>query len=44
MNDLIQKIESAWENRELLTETATISAIEEVVEKLDKGILRVAEP
>jgi 2,3,4,5-tetrahydropyridine-2-carboxylate N-succinyltransferase len=44
MNVLIQKIESAWENRELLTETATIGAIEEVVEKLDKGILRVAEP
>jgi 2,3,4,5-tetrahydropyridine-2-carboxylate N-succinyltransferase len=44
MNDLIQKIENAWENRELLTDNETVSAIETVIEKLDKGILRVAEP
>ena len=37
-------IESAWENRDLLKETATIKAIESVIEQLDKGLLRVAEP
>jgi len=37
-------IEAAWENRELLKEQETISAIEAVIEELDKGILRVAEP
>lgn len=37
-------IEEAWENRKLLTEAKTIAAIEEVVELLDKGKLRVATP
>ena len=37
-------IESAWENRDLLKESATIKAIETVIELLDKGLLRVAEP
>ncbi len=37
-------IEAAWENRELLKETATRQAIEHVIEEIDKGILRVAEP
>jgi 2,3,4,5-tetrahydropyridine-2,6-dicarboxylate N-succinyltransferase len=37
-------IEQAWENRELLKETATKQAIEEVIELLDKGKLRTAEP
>ena len=37
-------IESAWENRDLLKESSTIKAIETVIEKLDKGLLRVAEP
>ena len=37
-------IESAWQNRELLKETATQKAINEVIELLDKGKLRVAEP
>jgi 2,3,4,5-tetrahydropyridine-2,6-dicarboxylate N-succinyltransferase len=36
-------IESAWENRELLENKATQNAIEEVIEMLDKGILRCAE-
>lgn len=40
---LQQQIESAWNNRELLKESATQNAIREVVEKLDKGSLRVAE-
>src|SRR5687767_14429046 len=37
-------IERAWENRELLKEKSTVEAIEQVVEQLDKGTLRVAEP
>jgi 2,3,4,5-tetrahydropyridine-2-carboxylate N-succinyltransferase len=37
-------IEAAWENRELLKEKSTIEAIEHVIEDIDKGILRVAEP
>ena len=37
-------IEQAWDNRELLKETATQDAIREVIEQLDKGKLRVAEP
>ena len=44
MNDLKTTIESAWENRELLKETATQEAINEVIEQLDKGHIRVAEP
>jgi len=39
-----QAIEAAWENRALLSEKATIQAIEHVIEDLDKGLLRVAEP
>jgi len=37
-------IEAAWENRELLNDTKTIVAINEVLEELDKGRLRCAEP
>lgn len=37
-------IERAWENRELLKDEKTRSAIREVIELLDKGKLRVAEP
>jgi len=37
-------IESAWNNRELLKDSKTQDAIREVVEQLDKGKLRVAEP
>ncbi|MBM3916158.1 MAG: 2,3,4,5-tetrahydropyridine-2,6-dicarboxylate N-succinyltransferase [Sphingomonadales bacterium] len=39
-----QAIEAAWENRALLSEKETIQAIEHVIEDLDKGLLRVAEP
>ncbi len=44
MNTLRQTIEKAWENRELLQEQSTIDAIREVVQLLDDGKLRVAEP
>jgi 2,3,4,5-tetrahydropyridine-2,6-dicarboxylate N-succinyltransferase len=37
-------IEKAWENRELLKELQTQAAIREVIEQLDAGKLRVAEP
>ena len=36
-------IEKAWDNQELLNESSTISAIEEVIEMLDKGNLRIAD-
>lgn len=42
--ELKQKIEKAWEDRELLKDSETVSAIEEVLEHLDKGRLRCAEP
>ncbi len=44
MTDLKETIESAWDNRELLKESKTIEAIKTVVDLLDKGELRVAEP
>jgi 2,3,4,5-tetrahydropyridine-2-carboxylate N-succinyltransferase len=37
-------IENAWEDRSLLQDKNTILAIEHVIEELDKGIIRVAEP
>ncbi|MCS6824079.1 MAG: 2,3,4,5-tetrahydropyridine-2,6-dicarboxylate N-succinyltransferase [Cytophagaceae bacterium] len=37
-------IESAWENRSLLQEEKTIQTIREIIDQLDKGVLRVAEP
>ncbi|MEZ4920375.1 MAG: 2,3,4,5-tetrahydropyridine-2,6-dicarboxylate N-succinyltransferase [Saprospiraceae bacterium] len=37
-------IEAAWDNRELLKEESTRAAIREVVDQLDQGQLRVAEP
>ncbi|NBN99021.1 MAG: 2,3,4,5-tetrahydropyridine-2,6-dicarboxylate N-succinyltransferase, partial [Flavobacteriia bacterium] len=37
-------IELAWDNREMLTQTPAQEAINEVIEALDKGHLRVAEP
>ena len=36
-------IEKAWDNKELLNDSNTISAIEEVIEMLDKGKLRIAD-
>lgn len=37
-------IEKAWEDRSLLSEKETIAAIEHVIEEIDKGRIRVAEP
>ena len=44
MHHLQSIIEATWLNRDLLNLAETRQAIEAVVEELDKGILRVAEP
>ena len=44
MLDFAQKIEEVWNNRELLKEAATQQMIRDIVEEVDKGRLRVAEP
>ena len=42
--ELQQKIEAAWDNRQLLSYTEYTDAIETVIQKLDLGEIRVAEP
>jgi 2,3,4,5-tetrahydropyridine-2-carboxylate N-succinyltransferase len=44
MTEIQQIIENAWENRALLKEKETTNAIREVINLLDSGKLRVAEP
>ena len=44
MNELRKKIENAWDNRELLKTPDTQEAIREVIDLLDQGKLRCAEP
>ena len=44
MNDLRPIIEKAWDNRELLKESTVQDAIREVINLLDNGKLRCAEP
>jgi 2,3,4,5-tetrahydropyridine-2-carboxylate N-succinyltransferase len=44
MEQLQQIIENAWEDRSLLTDKTTIDSIRNVIDLLDKGALRVAEP
>lgn len=44
MNQLRTLIETAWEDRSLLQTDMTRNAILEVMDHLDKGTLRVAEP
>ena len=44
MNEWKQIIESAWNNRELLKENNTIACINAIIEEVDKGRLRTAEP
>ncbi len=43
-SDLQQLIEQAWSNRELLRQSAVQEAVRAVVELVDKGALRCAEP
>jgi len=44
MKEIREIIETAWDNRDLLKEEKTIQTIRKVVDLLDKGTLRVAEP
>lgn len=44
MTQLQNLIEDAWDDRSQLTNRVTINAIREVVDMLDRGTLRVAEP
>ena len=44
MNTLKEQIEKAWDDRELLKQEETQNTIREVIELLDKGKIRVAEP
>jgi len=44
MNDLQSIVEQAWENRELLHEPGVQKAIRDVIDGLDKGRIRVAQP
>jgi 2,3,4,5-tetrahydropyridine-2-carboxylate N-succinyltransferase len=44
MTDLRATIEAAWADRSLLQQSATTDAIHAVIEELDKGRLRVAQP
>ena len=44
MEEIRKIIESAWENRDLLKDQNTINTIRKVVDLLDEGTLRVAEP
>lgn len=44
MTELKEIIESAWEDRSLLSQTNTTEAIRKVIELLDAGTLRVAQP
>ena len=44
MKNIQSIIENAWENRELLKEETTLKTIREVIDLLDAGTLRVAEP
>jgi len=44
MKQLRQNIEDAWNDRSLLTNRVTIDSIRSVIDLLDEGTLRVAEP
>ena len=44
MENLRELIEAAWDNRDLLKEDTTQNAIRSVINQLDEGSLRVAEP
>ncbi len=44
MKQLQHIIENAWDNRDLLTDQVTIDSVRSVIDLLDEGTLRVAEP
>ena len=37
-------IEAAWDNRELLKEASTQALVRDIIDRLDEGSLRVAQP
>ena len=43
-NDLKEIVERAWADRSMLADATVKAAIREVVEAVDKGALRTAEP
>lgn len=44
MQELKSRIEHIWENRDILHNEESKTAIREVIEHIDKGRLRTAEP
>jgi len=44
MEQITKQVLEAWDNRSLLKDKTTVRAVEQVIEALDKGKLRVAEP
>ncbi len=44
MRDMIQMVERAWEDRSLLSGAQVRMGLEHIMERLDKGEIRVAEP
>ena len=44
MNEWKSIIENAWKNRELLKESKTLDCISAIIEEIDKGRLRTAQP
>lgn len=42
--NLREIVEAAWDDRSLLKDAAAIEAVEQVIARLDAGLLRVAEP
>ena len=44
MEELRKAVEAAWDNRELLQESATVKSIEKAIQLIDSGELRCAEP
>lgn len=44
MKEVIKIIENAWQNRELLKDAKTIKTIRDIIEQLDQGEIRIAEP
>lgn len=42
--DLEKMVKEAWNNRELLNDEVYTDAIQNVIDKVDEGVLRVAEP
>ena len=44
MNEWKKIIENAWENRDFLNDNNTIDCINEIIEEIDKGRIRIAHP